>query len=252
MDTILLTVTALSLGLALGMAVFAAALVGDNRRRSRARVAVLTEMAGLSDGHEPAVVQTADESAPQAGPAAFDDLPLLPADGPVAGVSELFAQTGTAASPVRPLAFMGAFAAITIACGLIVWSSAGGPPVAAPSANRAPAPDGQRAPIELMTLRYAQHDSSLTVTGLVRNPRGSAPIAHVVATVVVYGEGGGVLSNGRAALDFVTLGPGDQSPFVVTVPVTAPVARYRVGFRTEDGRVIVHVDKRGPDALARK
>jgi hypothetical protein len=30
------------------------------------------------------------------------------------------------------------------------------------------------------------------------------------------------------------------------------VARYRVGFRTEDGRVITHVDKRGPDALAQK
>jgi hypothetical protein len=36
------------------------------------------------------------------------------------------------------------------------------------------------------------------------------------------------------------------------VPVKGPVARYRVGFRTEDGRVLPHVDRRGPDALAQK
>jgi hypothetical protein len=30
------------------------------------------------------------------------------------------------------------------------------------------------------------------------------------------------------------------------------VARYRVGFRTEDGRVIAHVDRRTPEALAQK
>ena len=33
--------------------------------------------------------------------------------------------------------------------------------------------------------------------------------------------------------------------FVISVPVTAPVARYRVGFRGEDGRIIGHVDRRG-------
>jgi hypothetical protein len=29
------------------------------------------------------------------------------------------------------------------------------------------------------------------------------------------------------------------------------VARYRVGFRTEAGEVVSHVDTRGPDAMAR-
>jgi hypothetical protein len=40
------------------------------------------------------------------------------------------------------------------------------------------------------------------------------------------------------------LAPGDESPFVVAVPVTEAVARYRIGFRGEDGRVIAHIDKR--------
>ena len=30
----------------------------------------------------------------------------------------------------------------------------------------------------------------------------------------------------------------------MSVPVTETVARYRIGFRGEDGRVIAHVDKR--------
>jgi len=36
----------------------------------------------------------------------------------------------------------------------------------------------------------------------------------------------------------------------VTVPVTESVARYRIGFRGEDGRVIAHVDKRQPTPIA--
>ena len=47
-----------------------------------------------------------------------------------------------------------------------------------------------------------------------------------------------------------SLAPGDDSPFVVSVPVTAAVARYRIGFRGEDGRVIAHVDKRQQGPVA--
>ena len=36
----------------------------------------------------------------------------------------------------------------------------------------------------------------------------------------------------------------------INVPVTAPVARYRVGFRSEDGRVIGHVDRRTAATMA--
>ena len=53
--------------------------------------------------------------------------------------------------------------------------------------------------------------------------------------------------SGRAPLDFTTLDPGDESPFVVTLPNAAGVGRYRVSFRTEDGAVR-HVDRRAEQA----
>ena len=86
----------------------------------------------------------------------------------------------------------------------------------------------------------------------MKNPRAGAPLAHVVATAVLFGPDGAFLSSSRAPLDFTTLEPGQESPFVVSIPVSGQVSRYRVGFRTEDGRVIAHVDKRSPDALAQK
>jgi hypothetical protein len=41
----------------------------------------------------------------------------------------------------------------------------------------------------------------------------------------------------------VVLEPGDESPFVVTIPNVTEVAKYRVSFRTEDG-MMRHVDRR--------
>jgi hypothetical protein len=108
------------------------------------------------------------------------------------------------------------------------------------------------APLELVSLRHTQAPQQLVISGLVQNPRSGAPMSHVVATAFVFGPDGGFLTSSRAPLDFTTLAPGDESAFVINVPVTGQVARYRIGFRTEDGRVIEHVDKRAPDALAQK
>jgi hypothetical protein len=72
-----------------------------------------------------------------------------------------------------------------------------------------------------------------------------------VATAFVFAADGTFLASGRAPLDFSTLAPGDESPFVITIPVKGAVARYRVGFRSEDGQVIGHVDRRATATLAR-
>ena len=63
-------------------------------------------------------------------------------------------------------------------------------------------------------------------------------------TAYTFDDKGSFLASGRALIDVTALAPGDESPFVVTVPVTETVARYRIGFRAEDGRVIAHIDKR--------
>jgi hypothetical protein len=108
----------------------------------------------------------------------------------------------------------------------------------------------QSAPLELLSLSHNQQPQSLTVTGLVQNPRNGSEVSRVVATAFVFAADNTFLGSGRAALDYSTLAPGDESPFVITIPVSAPVARYRVGFRDESGRVIAHVDRRANTTMA--
>jgi hypothetical protein len=115
-----------------------------------------------------------------------------------------------------------------------------------------PAADAAQ-PLELLSLRHTRETDSLAVVGLVQNPRSGAPLTRVVATAFAFGPEGALLASGRAPLDFTNLAPGDESPFVVSVPVKGPVTRYRIGFRSESGEVIAHIDKRdASEALARK
>ncbi len=102
----------------------------------------------------------------------------------------------------------------------------------------------------MLSLKQTQGTDALTITGLVQNPRDGAVLSNVKATALLFGADGTFLASGGAALDFTVLRPGDESPFVINVPVTAPVARYRVGFRSEDGHVIGHVDRRTAPTMA--
>ena len=112
-------------------------------------------------------------------------------------------------------------------------------------ANAAAAPrDAQ--PLELLSLRHTTDDSgAFTVTGLVQNPNTSRRLRGVVAVVYLFDQQGRFLASGRAALDVSSFSPGDESSFVVKVPATANVSRYRVGFRLDDGGVVAHIDRRG-------
>jgi hypothetical protein len=101
-------------------------------------------------------------------------------------------------------------------------------------------------------LRHTQEADTLTITGLVQNPRGAASLSRVTATVFLFAPDGTFLTSGRGPLDFSTLAAGDESPFVLAVPVRGTVARYRIGFRGEDGRVIAHVDRRANGSMARR
>jgi hypothetical protein len=115
---------------------------------------------------------------------------------------------------------------------------------AAPSSAAA-----QAVPLELLSLSHTQQPSGLTISGTVYNPRGATPVSQVFAAAVLFGPEGNFLTSAHAPLDFTTLRPGEESPFVIAVPVAAAVARYRVGFRGADGAVIAHVDRRA-DATA--
>jgi hypothetical protein len=268
MDTVLMAVTALSLAMAAGMAFIVARLVRAERARSEARVAALGAMSAdpvvdvplprpAAVPRRQIVVAPAVPASQRLEHAALseDDFEIRPSDGAVSGVSTLFAETEQASPWGRRFAVIGSFAVVLLfVIGLATMSGKARHSAAAPGTSVAQpqAPAVDTPPLELLSLHHAQETQRFVISGLVQNPRTGAPLSRVVATAFLFGPDGTFLTSGRAPLDFTNLTPGVESPFVVSVPVTGQVARYRVGFRTEDGRVIAHVDKRGPDALAQK
>lgn len=282
MDSILLIVTTLSLAMAASMAIVVVKLLHQERARSEARVAALSALESDHTDPTPRVavaqarrvrndrpVAPARLVAPDARPIAaqpqatfsaqVNDLEIRPpADGTVAGISQLFSHSEPRAPWGPRLAVIASLTAILAVIGFGMATrgtrpastAAGSSPAASPVAGPAAAIDP--APLELLSLRHEQEPERLVISGIVQNPRNGSTLTRVVATAVVFRSDGSFVTSGRAPLDFTTLSPGVESPFVVSVPVTGAVARYRIGFRTDDGRVIAHVDRRGPDALAQK
>ena len=229
MNTILLltTICAVAVAIAAGIALVLA--YRQERSRSEARVMALQQMA--TDGSDPI--------AP--APIAFDDLDIY--DDVTPSRAMFTGEREPAPWGRRAIAAV-AMAAVVVIAGYVLL----------PRSGRATAPAATSAaplPLELLSLRHTPETGQMVITGLVQNPRGGAPLTRVVATAFLFGADGTFLASGRAPLDFATLAAGDESPFVVAVPVKSPVARYRVGFRGEDGQVIAHVDRRASGTLAR-
>ena len=261
MESVLIVVTLVSLCMTIGLAVILVRLVRDERRRSDARVAVLREMA------EAAVERQPTEHAP---PSAISyqlsaksgstevlrqpaDLDLdYSHDNTVLG-TELFIRPEPSTAWPRRLAIVGILVLVVAAVGLAVRSRSGStaPTTSVATAATTGSASGQQtALLELLSLKQTQDTGALTITGLVQNPRDGAVLSKISATALVFGADGTFLASGRAPLDYTVLRPGDESGFVISVPVSAPVARYRVGFRSEDGRVIGHIDRRTATTMA--
>ena len=117
---------------------------------------------------------------------------------------------------------------------------------AAGNTSRAARPS-ETPPLQLLSLRHGvSTDGAFSVTGLVQNPAEGRTERGLIAVVYVFDAKGEYFASGRATVDLDTFQPGDESPFVVTIPATSGVSRYRVGFRYQDGGVVSHVDRRGP------
>ena len=102
------------------------------------------------------------------------------------------------------------------------------------------------APLELLSLRHtSETGGDFVLTGLVQNPASSPSLKGVVAVVYLFDKEGRFFASGKASLDVPLLASGGEAPFVIKVPASQPVGRYRVGFRQEDGAVVAHVDRRG-------
>ena len=213
MDTVLIVLTCASAAAAAAFGFSAWRARADEAQRSAARVAALS---AAIDASEPA------------GPTA-------PATHAVA-VTSMFATAPGASVQGRPLVKMGIFAALATSL-MVIVAMANRDSAATPAATK------EHAALELVSMRHTRDAGTLIVSGLVRNPREGAPRSHVSAIVSAFDRSGGFVASGRAALDFTTLAPGDESPFVVKIPGVAGAARYRVSFRTEDG-VVRHLDRR--------
>jgi hypothetical protein len=229
MNTILLltTICAVAVAVAAGMALVLA--YRQEKSRSEARVMALQQMAA-----------EVDDSIGRA-PIAFDDLDT---GNEVAALRPMFTGEREPAPWGRRLVAAAAMASVVFIAGYVLLPRGAEAP-ARSSGSTTPAP------LELLSLRHTPEAGRLVITGLVQNPRAGAPLTRIVATAFLFGADGTFLASGRAPIDFSTLAAGDESPFVVAVAVKSPVARYRVGFRSEDGQVIAHVDRRATGTLAR-
>jgi hypothetical protein len=288
METLLMSVTLVSLAIAAVLAVLLIKTVRDERRRSEARIAALTAMADepaapvalvTSVGSVTPVasitpVASAAPAAPRARAAALpmrvkteprrtppasiratvDDLEIRPADGgaEVNGVAELFAPPEVSSPWGRRFAVIGAIAFVAGSALFFTMHQRPGRDAIAAAVPADTSGTATPAPLELVSLRHMQQGDTLTIAGLVQNPKSGTSMTRLTATAVVFGPDGAFLAGGKAPLDYTTLGAGDESPFVITVPVNRQVARYRVGFRAENGSVVAHVDRRADDAVARR
>ena len=284
MDIILLGITVVSLVVAFVMSMAAWRLMRDDKQRSAARVAALSVAASASDPvagfvrepETPKIVK-APWSAPKIAPAAIAVAPVeLPLNQPVRSFDSAAVAHATPAPlrtpapnvpPAEPLithasGFLGAtevqhddggrqkslaFAAMflfVVLSGGLVWMMAG-------PRGTTPVAVGPNSPLELVSLTHARQDKKLAVSGLVRNPASGKPIERLSAVVFLFDRMGTFVASSRANVDFLKLGAGDESPFVVSLDAPASVSRYRVSFRTDDG-IVPHIDRRGDTVISQE
>lgn len=276
METTLVSVTLISLAMAAVLSAILWPTLREERRRSDARVAALAEMAARPEPRPapPALgkavttrIATGAGVSPRRAVAPprfaavdedFTDLDL-PLCAPLAA-REALAVPSLFVSPSRPspwgrrVAVMGGLAVLAASAVFLLLTSnrqtSRGARVAAETPPAVAAGATAGIGLELLSLRDTRQPGSLTITGLVQNPRDGASLEHVTVTAYTFDEHGAFLASGRAPIEVTALAPGDESAFVLTVPMIESVARYRIGFRGEDGRVIAHIDKRQSGPVA--
>jgi hypothetical protein len=261
MDTSLVVVTLASLSMAAILSVVVWRLLRDERQRSDARVAALARMA--TDPPSPPRGSGAARPIPPAPvtrPVDPLDLPLnvepprasriatRASDPPLSAPRspDLFVERPAPTAWSLRLLVMVALALAGAAIVLFALASQARNAAAQhPASPRGTVSAQNVAPaLELLSLHDARDGDTLTITGSVRNPRGASPLNRVTVSALAFDASGAYVGSGRALLDVTALAPGDESPFVISVPSAMNVARYRIAFRGEDGHVIAHTDRR--------
>jgi hypothetical protein len=263
MHFILIVLTSLLIAIAGALSVVIARLLREDRQRSDARVAALAMMAGAAEpdsdpefGSEP-VPAWRDRAEPAAGRGFAEQGAAEPLSGwgsrsaDADDAPALFAPPAPESPWARRFAVIGTLSAVFAA--VLLSATYGGRHTArGPEGSPAGVETSNGAPLELLDLQHARESQRLTISGVVRNPAGAAPRSHLVATAIVFGPDGKFLTSSRAPVDLANVGPGQESKFTIAIPLNGEVSRYRIGFRSDDGTVVAHVDKRTTATFARK
>jgi len=274
METLLLIVTGISLVAALFLGWTAWRLSRAERERAMARVAALAAAAVEPPSAQPAAPARSAEPAdtlvdvrPQwsaparprsatrmAAARQMSEEIVWAAPRPEELRPELHLRPEAAQVPALRDAFLGSSmphqprggqGVLAVAALLLLFAlgAAGAWMYSTPTTSAAASPV-QQAPLELMSLRHSREGDRLSVTGLVRNPASAPMVDHLSATVLLFDQQGGYLTSARGQIDVPRLGPGQESPFTLSVQAPAGATRYRVSFRTDE-RIVNHVDRRG-------
>ena len=215
------TITLLSTAMALSLSVVVWRMVRDDRRRTEARVHALTDLAVRPDLTAASPARALSLSSP-------DD---RSAWGTRAGIMLCLALAMTAVV-------------------LMILTARARASISAPAPRNAAESGAVTSPLELLSLRDTREGGTLTIAGLVRNPRSATPLRDVKVTADAFDAKGNRIATGAAAVDVRKLQPGDESPFVLSITTRDSVVRYRVSFQAADGAVITHVDRRRQAAEA--
>ena len=265
MDTALIIITLLSVGLTGALLVYATRLQREHREREDARVLALAreieepETFGSPTRRTESPIFGRDESRGDTAAAPWPSLETVAyrpvrsegddaaADvavgSPLTAASSMFAVADDAA-PTRsrllaPVIGVGVVGLVLVG----VYATSARPAASAESTRPAVTAPAASPALELVSLDQVRAGRTLTVRGVVRNPAGASPARGLAAVVFVFDKSGAFVTSARSPLDYQELAPGDESPFTVTVPNAARVARYRVSFRN-DRDVVSHVDRR--------
>ncbi|NQW02644.1 MAG: hypothetical protein HQ485_01290 [Acidobacteria bacterium] len=223
-------VLVVALVLALGMAALAWRLLGGDRQRTDARAAALRRMAF--------------EPEPELEPAAEFSQDLLLWRDVEMPLPMFVAPTHSRSRSRRWMPTMIVALFVTLGAGTVYGIY--GPEVGPLSAFTTWVWRHTDAlPLELVSLTHGVDRGDFVVTGLLQNPPTGQMAPNVMAVVYAFNAKGEYFASGKALLEFSPLAPGAESPFVVRLPKTSGVSRFRVGFRANDGTVVAHVDHRG-------
>src|SRR5689334_14099840 len=190
MDVVLLTLTTLSLAAAAVFGLLSWRIGREEQERQRARIAALSAVMAPTQPETPLLAGVAVGSV-------FDR-----------------STEGLRGRPMVKVA-AGAVMLLLIAAGVLISSR--------PSASAVPAQKSP-APLELMSMRSQRQGTTLTVSGLIKNPTAGTPVDGITAVVFAFDRSGAFIASGRAPLEDKTLAPGAESPFVVNVSNVSDVA----------------------------